>query len=644
MLRKLLVLASLALLVVGAAFVWDIKPRYDEDPYAAAAKFWKQHNQWALDTNAYFALSHTCSGCHGYDSTGRASVDGAGNDINVYDDWSATMMAQSAKDPFWRAKVSHELLMIPGHGDAIQTKCTSCHAPLGHYNAMYRGQQYYTIHDMLLDSFGMDGVSCAACHQQANDQFLGNQNSGLISYDTTNRALYGPYTNPFVAPMNLYVGFEPVYSQHINDAGVCASCHTLITNTFDLNGVATGGTYVEQATYHEWLNSSYAVDDISCQGCHMPRVEDDVVISANYLFLNPRTPFALHDLVGGNAFMLRLMRDNRQALDINASVANYDETIGKTIDLLQSQTLDLLLTNSSIGNDTAKFDVKLINKAGHKFPSGYPSRRAIVEFEVTDQNGNIIFESGKFDANYRTINEDAQVEPHYNVITSGLQAQIYELVPGDVNGNFTTVLERAASTLKDNRLAPAGFTTTHGVYDTTKIYGSALTDPNFNLDINGNQGTGADIVHYHVPLNGYNGTISVRAKVWYQTIPPKWLDEMFALSTPEIDLFEMMFNAADKSPVLVASAQINNLVVANQQVNMGTLSIFPNPTLDHTFVVQTIDDIVAINIYDMQGRLLESKAGNRTRRQTYTATTGQGVRIVEVKTTKGVQRQRIIIQ
>jgi hypothetical protein len=81
--------------------------------------------------NPHFMASGNCDGCHGYDPTGHASVDAEGHDISPITAWRATMMANSGKDPFFRAKMSHESTMNPSHQAALEDKCTSCHAPLG---------------------------------------------------------------------------------------------------------------------------------------------------------------------------------------------------------------------------------------------------------------------------------------------------------------------------------------------------------------------------------------------------------------------------------------------------------------------------------------------------------------------------------
>jgi len=154
--------------------------------------------------NGLFAASGTCKKCHGFDTLQMASVDLLGNDVNVVDDWSATMMANSAKDPFWRAKVSHEVLVFPQHKDEIETSCTSCHAPLGHFAALAAGAEHYTMDSLLTDAFGQDGVSCLACHQQVAAG-LGDNHSGQLHFDTA-KVAFGPYTSPLASPMALETG------------------------------------------------------------------------------------------------------------------------------------------------------------------------------------------------------------------------------------------------------------------------------------------------------------------------------------------------------------------------------------------------------------------------------------------------------
>ena len=113
-------------------------------------------------TNSMFASSGKCDHCHGFDPNGLASVDALGNDINVVDDWRTSMMANSAKDPYWRAKVSHEITINPGHQQEIESLCTRCHAPLGRFAAMAAGADHYSIAEMVEDSVALDGVSCLA--------------------------------------------------------------------------------------------------------------------------------------------------------------------------------------------------------------------------------------------------------------------------------------------------------------------------------------------------------------------------------------------------------------------------------------------------------------------------------------------------
>ncbi|MCB9338833.1 MAG: T9SS type A sorting domain-containing protein [Lewinellaceae bacterium] len=561
--------------------------------------------------NYLFAGSGVCQKCHGYDTAHVASVDAFGNDINVVSDWRATMMGNSAKDPFWRAKVSHEVLLHPQHQEAIEDKCTSCHAPMGHFDAKHLGATHYSIAEMESDPLALDGVSCLACHMQSA-QDLGFHFSGELRYDTF-KVAYGPYTFPLVSPMLTETGYKPQYSPHITDAGQCAGCHTLITETIDYDGNFTGNKFVEQATYHEWLNSNYK-DTTSCQHCHMPELGKFPVYLVTGAQTEARSPFFLHELVGGNVTMLKLLRDNIEALGVTATPAQFDEVIAKTENMLQNKSILLNLEALDRDLDTARFSVKLTNMAGHKFPSGYPARRAFVEFTVTTAGGDTLFSSGKTDGNYEVFGQNPTYEPHYQVINSSEQVQIYELVLGDVNGDVTTVLERADHPIKDNRLPPLGFTTTHPAYDTTRIAGEALSDADFNK-INGVEGSGSDVVYFHVPMHGVADPLVVSARVFYQPTPPKWMKEMFDHNTPAIDAFRSQFDAADRAPVLVreATVEMDGLVSATVNPKAADfIQLYPTPAKGGRVFVQSSQPH-HVEVFDLEGRkvaFFKNKTGN----------------------------------
>ncbi len=559
-----------------------------------------------LGYNGLFAASGTCIKCHGYDTAQIASVDFLGNDINLVDDWRVSMMANSAKDPFWRAKVSHEVLLHPQHKVEIETKCTSCHAPLGHFAAFHNGNTSYTMEDLKTDTIGLDGVSCLACHQQATTD-LGSLHSGNLNF-TPEKLAYGPFISPLESPMVQFSEYKPVYSPHISDAGLCAGCHTLVNHTLDLDGNPTGGTIVEQATYHEWLNSQYNEQDVSCQNCHLPDFEKGTVLLAAGYDTKPRTPFSLHELTGANTLMLQLMKNNVEALGISATPEQFDEIITATFQMLQQKSIQATLDLIDRSADSLFFELNLKNLAGHKFPTGYPSRRAFVEFVVANEMGDTIFHSGKMDEDFELLQQDSEVEPHYDLINSPDQVQIYEIVLGDVNGNVTTVLERGSMALKDNRLPPVGFTTEHSVYDTTAIVGLATQDSNFNTE-DGLQGNGSDKIAFHIPSLGNQGVLTATAKVYYQTAPQRWMQEMFDQQSSEIDSFRVLFMKADRSPVLVkevnavADMFVGLEAVTNPQ-DQNWIQLGANPIRNGS--VQVFSKVShELEVFDLNGRLLQ---------------------------------------
>ncbi|HEY0979081.1 MAG TPA: T9SS type A sorting domain-containing protein, partial [Flavobacteriales bacterium] len=586
----------------------------------------------------YFVTAGRCAGCHGFDSLGMAMVDLDGVSVNVTDDWRSTMMANSARDPFFLAKIEHESLVNPAHAEALQNKCLGCHAPLGMHQEEMLGNPAFTLAMLDTSVMGHDGVSCLACHMQ-NPDSAGHHFSGELTFDSAQ--VYGPYPDSTItaAIMEFFVRFRPSFGEHIIDGRVCAGCHTLITETVDLEGNYTGGHFVEQATWQEWKNSAYPAADINCRGCHMPRIDDPVILASEYAFLNGHSPFGKHELVGANTFMLRLMRDRIEELGIPATTTQFDSTIARTERMLRG-SVDLDLTFVDRTDDTLFVDVSLTNLAGHKFPSGYPSRRAFVQLIALDGSGDTLFHNGTWDETWEVLGHDLPYEPHHDVITAGDQVQIYEMVMGDVLGGTTTVLERAAAPLKDNRLVPAGFSTAHASYDTTLIAGVPPGDLDFNHYL-GEEGNGGDVVHYHVPLQGHGGSINVHARIYYQPLPPQWNQEMFAFQGEAIDRFRDMYAAQEGTPELVAADSLVDVPSRIGPLSGNTASAYPNPTSDGLVRI-TGAHLRSVRVYDPSGRIIAAPTERRPGLWTLRLPDTAGTYLIAVEDRNGERLLRVV--
>ncbi|HZV71676.1 MAG TPA: hypothetical protein VFG10_19125 [Saprospiraceae bacterium] len=557
------------------------------------------------------AHSSHCAGCHGFDEAGLALVDANGEDVNIYDDWRFSMMSLSAHDPFWRATVAHEVNQYPTAAAEIETTCLKCHAPLGSIQSHLSGLPY-SYETMLHDSLGLDGVSCSSCHQQPAKN-LGKGQSGNFTIDT-NRVMFGPYPNPFQGPMQLYVGFDPVFSDHIYTSGVCAGCHTLITKTLQEDGTPSGDFFVEQATYHEWLNSIYPGQGKECQTCHMPFIRDSVVIATDFQTLKKRYPFGLHQFFGANTAMLSMMKNNRDSLHLLVGSPDHawDESIGNNR-LSISRAATIGISPLQVFDDTLYFELTIKNKTGHKFPSGYPSRLAWLQIVLTDATGiDTIYENGLLDAAGNIIGRDQPFEPHHEESTSSGDVQIYEMVMSDLEGHLTTRLNAAFRPLKDNRLLPTGFKRNHQVYDTVAVWGNALVDPEYGT----NSTSGMDIIAYKVPLDGYKGLADLSVSFMYHSLPSRWMNDLFTDDTlSQVSQFKSMYEGYQRYTELVDDLNINNIDLSTTSIKdfriADQIKLFPNPGTGNEIHVEfsgSLPDINSIKyeMTDINGRKIMS--------------------------------------
>lgn len=553
-----------------------------------------------------FSGSGNCAMCHTGDGTVLSQN---GVDISPPTYWRSTMMANSSKDPFWRAMVAEEVHNYPQLQQTIETTCTRCHAPMGYTEAIYNGQTNYSMAQLKVDPVANDGVSCTACHQIKQNNF-GSQSSYSGHYVIENDSIiYGPYENPETTVMNMVVQFLPVYSTHLNKSELCATCHTLFTPYLDNQG-QIAGQFPEQTPYLEWKNSVYSAQNIQCQDCHMPVIYDPIDIATippSHQVL--RSPYWKHEFVGGNVYMLNMLKNNIDSLGITASAENFDSTIARAEVNLTQKAVELEVSNL-FENDSLSVFVKITNKVGHKIPSGIPFRRMWIHLKVTDAMNNIIFESGNWNSNGEILGLNPGYEPHYDVIRNSDEVQIYEGVMIDVDGNVTNRLLRASQYVKENRIPPAGFVSTHPSYDTTQIFGDAVSDINFNKE-NGIEGSGSDIVTYRIPATA-NTNYTIKAEVCFQSIKPKVVDYIATINEPDINKFVSMYNQLPNIPFTMKSVTKTIVTEVDEQFNLTNDFIleqnYPNPFNPTTKIrysvplkVKSQNSKVELKVFDVLG-------------------------------------------
>jgi len=493
-----------------------------------------------------FSGAGNCAFCHDPWNMEQAGQSGQAAILAL--DWRATMMAHAFKDPLWRAVMEAEVKDHPQLKSFIENKCQTCHAPLARTQAAAAGTNELAFANALPSPLAGEGVGCTLCHQiqPAN---LGTPASFTGHYQIgTNRVIFGPYQDVLTMPMQRHVDYTPRHGAHVQDSALCATCHTLFTPMLDEAGKITG-EFPEQVPYLEWRNSDYARRGKQCQDCHMPRLDEPVKVSSRPPWLEPRTPFWQHQFVGGNAFMLGLFADNSRLLKPNAE----SKPLRAMAELARQQLrraaqLQVAATRES---DSVVLRVTVENLTGHKFPTGHPYRRAWLHLRVSDTAGRTLFESGApgRDGQLRAGAEDYM--PHYDVITRPDQVQIYEAVMGDVRGEVTHLLLRAATYLKDNRLPPHGFRPDGPEVTHTAIRGAAAQDPNFNAD-----GSGRDEVTYRVLVSPASGPLVAEVELLYQSVPSEAVAHLRQNRGPAAKEFMQLYSAADKRPERVHQARV----------------------------------------------------------------------------------------
>ena len=272
-----------------------------------------------IDTQRFTSVV-VCDRCHTAGATQMRNA--AGADISPVTEIQAGMMSLAARDPYYLAALRRELVANPGAKTAIETTCIRCHAPVG----FAESGGALTLDDLVsattpAASLGREGVACAGCHG-AEPVGLGDEASFTGKHTLRDdRVSYGLLPEPLGEVMIQMSKTRPVTSKHVGESRLCASCHTVLVHALDASGTPTGDEIGEQTTFLEWRDSAYVEGGErakTCQGCHMPRSEDELgqgqEIQTPFATRPPDAPprngYRRHALRGGNSYLLRRLADN----------------------------------------------------------------------------------------------------------------------------------------------------------------------------------------------------------------------------------------------------------------------------------------------------------------------------------------------
>ncbi len=144
--------------------------------------------------------------------------------------------------------------------------------------------------------------------------------------------------------------------------------------------------------------------------------------------LAKRDGYAKHTLVGLNLFLNRMAQQFPDVLGIrtadpmltSAGIDPLRYTENAILDQARQATAAIAISDVVRGGDALSATVTVVNKAGHKFPSGPGMRRAFIEFSVLDDGGRVLWSSGRTNGAGVIVDEKASADRRRSVVAARL--------------------------------------------------------------------------------------------------------------------------------------------------------------------------------------------------------------------------------
>jgi len=276
-----------------------------------------------------------------------------------YEEWAGSMHAYASIDPVFLAMNERGQRETNG---ALGSFCVQCHAPM----ALALGLTTDGLNLPDLPTH-VQGVTCIFCHTVASVE--GAHNAQLTLADDL--VMRGSYIDP--VPNNAHAsGYSALLDRkRIESASLCGSCHDIVTPK---------GVHLER-TFAEWKDSLFANEvpgqQQTCGDCHM-QGRDDVAADYEGVFFRQ-----VH---------------NHRMVGVDVALTEFPDMVAQKKQIEKELKTAVLATlcvkETEEGQPVLAIGLENL-AAGHSWPSGATQdRRAWVEIQAFDAEGNVVFETG----------------------------------------------------------------------------------------------------------------------------------------------------------------------------------------------------------------------------------------------------------
>ncbi len=356
------------------------------------------------------SLAHTNTGM-AFDARSMSGSESCGTarcHEQIVQEWQVSAHRYAAMDAAFQ---SVQEVMAKQNGAESTRYCGGCHDPI----SLFSGTKNVFTEDLTNLAGYQEGVSCIVCHAIEEADVKGNANYVIAQPKRYMFELDDGKTARFFRDVLLraYPRHHVESLQHrlFKSPEFCAACHKQFIDE-EINQV---GWVQLQNQYDNWRKSRWNEPGdprktIECRECHMPLTESDDPSSGDVLDYNRSArdgKHRSHRFLAANQFMPLALK--LEGAEEHAKLT--EQWLRGEIDIPEiadkwrpgpAVPLELVVPDSvNPGEHVTIQAVVTNNKVGHDFPTGpLDIIQAWVEIVVTDQAGNIVFQSGRRDARH----------------------------------------------------------------------------------------------------------------------------------------------------------------------------------------------------------------------------------------------------